>query len=44
LEAVEIEFGSIKESLGINGFIGTDILGQFILTIDFKQKLIDFNF
>jgi hypothetical protein len=43
LETVEIEFGTIKKSLGIDGFIGTDILGQFILTIDFKQKLIDFK-
>jgi hypothetical protein len=43
LEAVEIEFGTLKESLGINGFIGTDILSQFILTIDFKQKMIDFK-
>jgi len=32
-----------KENLGINGFIGTDILGQFILTIDFKQQVIHFN-
>lgn len=41
LEAVEIEFGAIKDNLGINGFIGNDILSQFILTINFKQKVID---
>ena len=43
LEAVEIEFGAIKENLGINGFIGNDILSQFMLTINFKQKVIDFK-
>jgi hypothetical protein len=43
LEAVDIEFGTIKENLGINGFIGNDILSQFILTINFKQKIIDFK-
>ncbi|HAI69491.1 MAG TPA: hypothetical protein DCM38_08655 [Gammaproteobacteria bacterium] len=43
LEAVEIEFGTIKENYGINGFVGNDILGQFILTIDFKQQIIDFK-
>ncbi|HEW98484.1 MAG: hypothetical protein DRR16_03285 [Candidatus Parabeggiatoa sp. nov. 3] len=41
LDAVEVEFGAIKENLGINGFIGNDILSQFILTLDFKQKVID---
>ncbi len=40
---VEIEFGDIQEDLGINGFIGTDILSQFILTIDFVQKTISLN-
>ncbi len=43
LDAVEIEFGAIKENLGINGFIGNDILSQFMLTINFKQKVIDFK-
>jgi len=43
LETVDIEFGTIKEHLGINGFIGTDILEKFILTIDFKKQFIDFT-
>jgi predicted aspartyl protease len=43
LEAVEIEFGRIKENLRINGFIGNNILSQFIFTINFKQKVIDFK-
>jgi len=42
-KTVEIEFGSIKEKLKINGFIGNDILSQFILTINFKQKIIAFQ-
>ncbi|MDM8560761.1 hypothetical protein [Candidatus Parabeggiatoa sp. HSG14] len=42
-EAVEIEFGAIKENLGINGFIGNNILSQFIFTINFKQKVVNFT-
>jgi predicted aspartyl protease len=41
LEAVEIEFGTIKENLGINGFIGNDILSKFIVSIDFNQQVIN---
>jgi hypothetical protein len=41
LEAVQIEFGTIKENLGINGFIGNDILSKFIVTIDFNQQVIN---
>ncbi len=44
LEAVEIEFGTIKESLGINGFIGNDILSQFILTIEIISMIYKTNF
>ena len=40
LHDIEIEFGDIQEDLGINGFIGTDILSRFTLTIDFAQKTI----
>ncbi|MCK5524219.1 MAG: hypothetical protein KAI83_13895 [Thiomargarita sp.] len=43
LEAVQIEFGTIKETLGINGFIGNDILSQFIVMIDFNQQIISFK-
>ena len=41
LETVEIEFGTIKENLGINGFIGNDILSKFIVSIDFNQQVIN---
>ncbi len=41
LKSVEIEFGAIRENVSVNGFIGNDILSQFLLTINFKQKVID---
>ena len=31
MKDIEIEFGDIKAELGISGFIGNDILSQFIV-------------
>lgn len=41
LSDIEIEFGDLQEDLGINGFIGTDILSQFILTLNFAKKTLN---
>lgn len=41
LKTIEIEFGEFQEDLGVNGLVGTDILNQFILTIDFPNRQID---
>jgi hypothetical protein len=38
LENVEIEFGDIQADLGINGFIGTDILRHFDIDIKFSTQ------
>jgi hypothetical protein len=35
LPHIDIEFGDISSDVGINGFIGNDILSQFTVTIDF---------
>ncbi|MCP4298939.1 MAG: hypothetical protein GY786_25480 [Proteobacteria bacterium] len=35
---VDIEFGDLKIDFGINGFIGTDLLSKFIVTIDFSNQ------
>ncbi len=43
LKGVEIEFGDIRAELGINGFVGNDILSQFIVTIDYSKQLVDFT-
>jgi len=43
LEYVEMEFGNIKEKLGINGLIGNDILSKFILKINYEQQIIEFT-
>ncbi|KPA12544.1 Peptidase A2A, retrovirus RVP subgroup [Candidatus Magnetomorum sp. HK-1] len=38
---INIEFGDLAVDFGINGFIGTDLLSQFLLSIDFiKQEII----
>lgn len=41
LSDIKLEFGDIQEDLGINGFIGTDILSCFLLTIDFAHKTVN---
>jgi len=43
LKDVEIEFGDIKAELGINGFVGNDILSQFIITIDYSKQIVEFT-
>ena len=37
---VEVEFGDIQADLGINGFVGTDILKYFDIGIKFSSKKI----
>jgi hypothetical protein len=38
LAPIDIEFGDIRPNMGINGFIGNDILSRFSLTIDFTER------
>ena len=37
IENIDIEFGDLKVDYGINGFIGTDLLSQFDLAINFSD-------
>lgn len=37
------EFGDFKDDLGINGFVGNDILEHFKVNIDYSQKQISFS-
>ena len=39
---LQIEFGSLQNSYGINGFIGTDVLSRFQVNIDFSNQEIHF--
>jgi predicted aspartyl protease len=39
---LQIEFGNLQNSYGINGFIGTNILSQFQVNIDFSNQKINF--
>ena len=42
LKDIDIEFGNLHSELGINGFIGNDMLGIFrIITIDNLQGKVD---
>ena len=41
LSPIDIEFGDISSTLGINGFIGNDILSRFSLTTDFFEREIE---
>ncbi len=41
---VEIEFGNIQADIGINGFIGNDVLGRHRVIIDYKLKKIDLKY
>ena len=43
LGKVEIEFGDIQADLGINGFIGTDVLRNFDINIKFSNKELYFK-
>lgn len=40
---IELEFGNIYSNIGINGFIGNDLLGLFVVKIDYSQLIIDFK-
>jgi len=42
IKNLQIEFGSLQNSYGINGFIGTNILSQFEVNIDFSKQKINF--
>ncbi len=44
LNDIEIEFGGIKSELGINGFIGNDILSLFTITIVYSKQEIELIF
>jgi len=43
LKNVELEFGDFQKYLGINGFIGNDILSHFTINIDYFEKEINFT-
>lgn len=43
IDDIEIEFGNLKSDLGINGFVGNDILSQFITTINFLHYEIEID-
>ncbi len=38
---IEIEFGDLKEELGINGFIGNNILKSYRVVIDYPKKQLE---
>jgi len=42
IQNAEIEFGYFKSRIGISGFIGNDILSNFGVSIDFKNRNISF--
>ncbi len=42
VENQEIEFGDFSSKIGINGFIGNDVLKNFVLQIDYKSQIIAF--
>lgn len=39
---VEIEFGDLQAELGINGFLGNDLLKDFTVLIDYKKHELQF--
>ena len=43
IPGVEIEFGTLKSSLGINGFIGNDILSYFHVSLDYHKNELFLN-
>ncbi len=40
---IELEFGNICSDIGINGFLGNDILSLYTVTIDHSRKEIEFK-
>ncbi len=43
LKCVEVEFGNLQADMGINGFLGNDILSLFTITIDYSRQKIKFK-
>lgn len=43
LKSIDIEFGDFKEDLGINGFVGNDLLSHFEIRIDYSQKIVSLS-
>ena len=43
LHQIDIEFGDISSNLGINGFIGNDVLSHFSFTVDFSRQDIEIH-
>ena len=43
LKDIEIEFGDIYADVGINGFIGNDVLSLFTIIIDYSKQEVDFR-
>ncbi len=41
LQDIDIEFGDLNIDYGINGFIGTDLLSRFDVTLNFSKNEID---
>lgn len=40
---IDIEFGDIQSNLGINGFIGNDVLSKYSISIDYLHKDLEIN-
>ncbi len=38
IKDIDIEFGNLRSELGINGFVGNDILSRFTLTIEYATQ------
>ncbi len=38
-----VEFGDLNADFDINGFVGTDLLSHFLVSIDFKKQEIQFK-
>ncbi len=43
LKDIEIEFGDIREELGIDGFIGNDVLRCFTMTVNYREHTIQLS-
>ena len=43
IKNTELEFGNIRSDIGINGFLGNDILSVFTLIIDYSKQEIEFK-
>ena len=43
IKNIEVEFGNIRSDIGINGFLGNDILSVFTLLIDYSKQKIAFK-